>query len=89
MSSNESNPKWALKEGIKFHLYISEVPCGDASMGIQNPAQDVHEDQKNKRETKLDEKSGHWTGAKTVEGTASFERGLARIKSGRSDMNDE
>lgn len=86
--------KLSLKEGVKFHLYITEVPCGDASMGIisseaSNQKQPEAESL-NKREAKVDlKKEGLWSGAKTLQGGMSLETGIARIKSGRSDMAEE
>ena len=33
--------------------------------------------------------AGHWSGAKTVDGQVSMEKGLARTKSGRSDIPED
>ena len=69
-------------------MYISEVPCGDASMGVLE--EEIH----NKRENKALSKEaciadGHWSGAKTIDGGMSLKSGIARIKSGRSDMTED
>ena len=28
----KDGPKFKIKEGLKFHLYVTATPCGDASM---------------------------------------------------------
>ena len=72
-----------MRDGVKFHLYISEIPCGDASLGI------LSQYDMSRREQKQIEKDGYWTGAKTLDGDKSFEVGIPRIKSGRSDIPDD
>jgi hypothetical protein len=49
---------------------VSEVPCGDASMGLLSSTE---ESSTKKREQKFNEKvlQGHWSGAKTIEGGMS------------------
>ena len=92
------NEKDELRPEIKFHLYVSEVPCGDASMGLEKAKVEGVEEDKyidtfvKKRDQKYNDKEiqkGHWSGAKTIEGQMSLEIALPRLKSGRSDLTDE
>ncbi|EFQ29571.1 adenosine-deaminase domain-containing protein [Colletotrichum graminicola M1.001] len=38
--SNDSPQPFAVKDGVKLHMYCSEAPCGDASMELTMAAQD-------------------------------------------------
>lgn len=59
---------------VRLHLYISEPPCGDASL-LHNSISDDFE---------------HWTGAKSVDGgVSSKEIGITRLKCGRSDIKED
>jgi hypothetical protein len=57
-------------------------------MGLIFPDEDLSQSEslQEKREAKAEQKSGYWTGAKTASGLVSVEPGIARIKSGRSDL---
>ena len=67
-------------------------------MGLEKAKVDGIEDDEHidefmkKRDQKYTEKeikTGHWSGAKTIDGGMSLEIGIPRLKSGRSDLTDE
>ncbi|TNV77602.1 hypothetical protein FGO68_gene6626 [Halteria grandinella] len=63
-----------LKDSIRFHLYISEPPCGDSSL--------LHQSDQ--------DQFSHWTGAKSVgEKASSKVVGITRTKCGRSDIRED
>ena len=62
-------------------MYISEPPCGDASMLQKESGTDIE----NK-----DQPNVYWTGAKPLTSDGNgLQEGICRLKSGRSDLPDE
>ncbi|OQR84117.1 hypothetical protein THRCLA_23097, partial [Thraustotheca clavata] len=86
------NGKFTLKPACQLFLYVSEAPCGDAALyDIKSDVLDDIHQQKLKRRKLNDQEvitiPCRTTGAK-IAGVCehSHERGLARVKSGRSDL---
>lgn len=64
--------KYKLRDGIRLALYISEPPCGDASMGLLSDDKQAWEPETKRR--------------KVVRGRAHFDlQGVVRTKPGRAD----
>ncbi|KDO30276.1 hypothetical protein SPRG_19825 [Saprolegnia parasitica CBS 223.65] len=92
-AANDDDGRIALKPSCSLHLYVSEAPCGDAALyDIKADVLDeIHEAKVKRRKLHdADEVSTvpmRTTGAKVVESaTHSHVRGLARVKSGRTDI---
>jgi Adenosine-deaminase (editase) domain len=72
---------YQLSDGVRFYLYISEPPCGDASL-LHSSSSEITE-----QALKITE-GQHWTGAKAIDGD-SKSMGITRLKCGRSDIKVE
>ncbi|CAN6675043.1 tRNA-specific adenosine deaminase 1 [Trichomonascus vanleenenianus] len=75
--------KYQVKDGVKFHLYISEAPCGDASMGLTSSGFD----EANDTWTREIDAIGHENGQHAVIRGRDhfFHVGVVRTKPGRRD----
>ena len=58
-------------------------------MGLIQPDDELLSKKREAKASLKDKIEGHWSGAKTISGGMSLETGIARIKSGRSDLTDE
>ncbi|EQC27229.1 hypothetical protein SDRG_14946 [Saprolegnia diclina VS20] len=91
-AATDDDGKLALKPGCTLHLYVSEAPCGDAALyDLKADVLDEIREAKVKRRKLNDAEVTtvpmRTTGAKVVESsTHSHVRGLARVKSGRTDI---
>ena len=86
--NTEGKQQFKVKDSLRVYMYVSEPPCGDASL------LEVTGEQGGRM---------HWTGAKPLlkeqrtseytpaqyEGCAKIEKGICRLKCARSDIPDD
>ncbi|ODQ65362.1 hypothetical protein NADFUDRAFT_79252 [Nadsonia fulvescens var. elongata DSM 6958] len=82
-SVNNQSPlgyMYEIRPGIKFHMYVSEIPCGDSSMEMTQLSGNNEEEWTDPIETLCSE------GGEVLRGRAHFSSvGLVRTKPGRVD----
>lgn len=83
---DENMKKFKMRDGIKFHLFTTSTPCGDASIYTTNDNQDEPE----AKRMKVSDLPDGFTGAKLlffedVEDVMAQTEGKIRIKPGKGD----
>lgn len=83
LEKNVGETKWKIRQGVSFHMYVSQAPCGDASMHAVksngDPEQTIDEWQPSKR-SKLNS-----CGIRRGREDFGADLGLPRTKPGRAD----
>lgn len=81
IEKREDEAKFSLRENIKLALYISEPPCGDASMTYIADEREPWQETKPEKRRKVDNDEGT-----VLRGRANFDQlGKVRTKPGRAD----